>query len=308
MTPFLTDDFAKALSKLDVVPLQHAAGRDGHFSRGFAVHRNNVQSAPIEALRQAFPVLQRLLGDEYFSALAQLYVGQNPPRSAVYLEYGADLADFIAAFPPLAKLGYLADIACLEWARLRAFHAADGLPLPVEALDAKGLERLMIEPLCWHPSVTLIESAHPLFRLWQSQIHTTATPSSAEWERESVLVWRQELALRTEPVTRPVADLLLAFKHGAYLNTLLAQPSLPVQDVMPCLARLLHEQVLCLASGNRTDHRIQGHTAPVESGESGAPEDGRAVAEAYGEEVRGNFAPLLVNGRRIISADQAAIV
>lgn len=245
MTSSLTADFARALYQRDAVPLQHAAGRDGHFSRGFAVHRNNVQSAPVDALRQAFPVLQRLLGDEYFSALAQLYVGENPPRSAVYLDYGAELADFIAAFPPLTELSYLADIARLEWARLRAFHAADGLPLLLDARDVNGLARVLAEPLRWHPSVTLIESPHPLFRLWQSQILSTQAPSSDEWASESVLVWRQGLMLRTESVNLPMVDLLMAFKHGASLAAILEQTDVSRQDVMDCFARLLNDQVLC---------------------------------------------------------------
>lgn len=56
-------------------------------------------------------------------ALCRHFTARHPPRSAVLHEYDGDVADFIASFPCLAQMNYLADIARLEWARLCAFHA-----------------------------------------------------------------------------------------------------------------------------------------------------------------------------------------
>lgn len=93
--------FAQGLLLPETVPLHLGEATDAGFAARFAIHRNNVRSARTEALRQGFPVLERLLGAEYFTALAGVFIQQHPPRSAVFHEYGAELADFIEAFPPL---------------------------------------------------------------------------------------------------------------------------------------------------------------------------------------------------------------
>src|SRR5665213_1812162 len=56
----------------------------------FGVYRNNVITGLIEALQDSFPAVCRLVGEEYFRAMARLYVTARPPRSPVLLQYGAD--------------------------------------------------------------------------------------------------------------------------------------------------------------------------------------------------------------------------
>src|SRR5690606_15015602 len=97
--------------------MAHSAGIP---ARRFAVYRNNVVVGLVNALAARFPALQRIVGEEFFRAMAQLYVRAHPPRSRLLMEYGDGFADFIAAFEPAAELPYLADIARLEAARTRA--------------------------------------------------------------------------------------------------------------------------------------------------------------------------------------------
>ena len=91
----------------------------------FAVYRNNVHSALINALAAAYPVARQLVGEEFFRAMAGLYVQAHPPISPLISEYGSTFADFIQAFEPASSVPYLADVARLERLRVRAYHAAD---------------------------------------------------------------------------------------------------------------------------------------------------------------------------------------
>ena len=95
----------------------------------FAVYRNNVHSSLINALAAGYPVTLQLVGDEFFRAMAGVYVQGFPPTSALINEYGGDLADFIQGFAPAASVPYLADVARLERLRVRAYHAADAVAL-----------------------------------------------------------------------------------------------------------------------------------------------------------------------------------
>ena len=49
--------------------------------------------------RSRFPVVKRLVGEEFFRAMAQVFVTEEPPRSPVLFRYGSTFPDFIAGFP-----------------------------------------------------------------------------------------------------------------------------------------------------------------------------------------------------------------
>jgi hypothetical protein len=142
--------------------------------RRFAVYRNNVAASLSRALAARFPVLQRLLGEAYFAALARLHAEQERPASPVLAEWGAGFADFLDRFEPLAGWPYLGDVARIEHARGRAFHAADAAPVDPAQLLRADPERLR---LGLHPSLVVLRLAHPAVSIWQrNQPGGEATP------------------------------------------------------------------------------------------------------------------------------------
>src|SRR6266852_5119664 len=98
-------------------------------TRRFAIYRNNVVAGLVKALKSRFPVVEKIVGEEFFAAMARVFVVERPPRSPVLAIYGDEFATFIAAFEPARELAYLADVARLEAARTRAYHAADATPV-----------------------------------------------------------------------------------------------------------------------------------------------------------------------------------
>ena len=134
--------------------------------RRFAVYRNNIYASLIEALEGRFPVVARLVGDEFFGAMAAVYIERNLPKSPVLLLYGAEFPAFIADFPPAAGLPYLADVAALEWAWHEAYHAEDAKPLPLAAL-ADAASDAAQAVLTLHPSLRLASSPHPVLTIWE---------------------------------------------------------------------------------------------------------------------------------------------
>ncbi|MDP1007294.1 HvfC/BufC N-terminal domain-containing protein, partial [Klebsiella pneumoniae] len=83
----------------------------------------------INALATAYPVTLQLVGDEFFHAMASIFVQAHPPTSPLISQYGSTFAQFIQGFEPAASVPYLADIARLERLRVCAYHAADCTPL-----------------------------------------------------------------------------------------------------------------------------------------------------------------------------------
>ena len=108
----------------------------------FGVYRNNVIAGLVSSLAARFPVVGRLVGDEFFGAMARCYVIDQPPRSPVLLLYGDTFPEFIENFVPAGSIEYLADVARLEFAKGRAYHATDASPLHRKIMAALRADRL----------------------------------------------------------------------------------------------------------------------------------------------------------------------
>ncbi len=139
-----------------------------------AVHRNNVAGSLVDALADTFPVVEQLVGSEFFRAMALPFVRQAPPRSRVLAHYGQAFPAFIADFEPAQGLPYLADVARLEVARVAAYHAADAdsvsdamVSLALACGDRMGELQLVL-----HPSVATLVSPYAVVSLWAA--HQTA--------------------------------------------------------------------------------------------------------------------------------------
>ena len=78
-------------------------------SKRFDIYRNNVAVGLTEALRTGFPVLRALVGDEFFTAMAGVYLRAHPPSTPLMMYYGEAMPSFLAGFAPVAHLPYLPD-------------------------------------------------------------------------------------------------------------------------------------------------------------------------------------------------------
>ncbi|MCC2111052.1 MAG: putative DNA-binding domain-containing protein [Hyphomicrobiales bacterium] len=159
--------FAAALRHADApMPDAIAAHYPDPPRRRFNVYRNNVVVSLVEAMIDAYPVVLRLVGEDFFRATARVFVLGHPPASPVLLGYGAGFAEFVESFPPAAKLPYLADVARLEWAWLAAYHAAEAEPVDIAVLAGIPETELSDTAFDLHPSLGLVTSSHPIVSIF----------------------------------------------------------------------------------------------------------------------------------------------
>jgi hypothetical protein len=158
----------------------------------FTVYRNNVALGLINAVAARYPVVRKLLWDDAFERVAAQYVRSELPRSPVLLEYGGSFPQFLRTIGEGVAVDYLADIAELESARTRAYHAADAMPLDRGAFAALSPDRLAELRVRFHPSMILLTSRFPVFSIWETQRHG-GDDTIREWKPESVLVVRPHL-------------------------------------------------------------------------------------------------------------------
>jgi hypothetical protein len=133
-----------------------------------AIYRNNTQLGLTEALRDGYPVVNKLVGTEFFNHLARKYICRHPPKAGCLLSFGGQFADFIAAFEPASGLPYLPDVARLEWYWHEAFHEADANSLAISTLAKVDPATYGKLGFTLHPSARLLTSAYPILKIWQS--------------------------------------------------------------------------------------------------------------------------------------------
>jgi hypothetical protein len=133
-----------------------------------AVYRNNLREGFIKALALEFPVVEKLVGPEFFRQTALDFQLQHPSQSGDLTHVGAPFADFLRARFADGEYGWLPDIAALEWALQCVAIAPDSELAPVTALSGIPPHRyqdLIFEPA---PATRLVESRFPIVRIWQN--------------------------------------------------------------------------------------------------------------------------------------------
>lgn len=208
-----------------------------------AVYRNNVVVSLVDALGETFPVVQALVGKEFFRAMARLHVRAAPPRTRILAHYGADFPAFVAGFAPAADLPYLADVARLEWLRVRACHAAD-----VPVADSAALAALLGNPehlpglrLVLQPALALLRSPFAVVSLWAAHQGALDIARVDPGHAENALVLRHGLEVEVIGLAPGETLFVARLQEGASLGQAAGEATArhPDLDMAAPLARLL---------------------------------------------------------------------
>ncbi len=212
----------------------------------FAVYRNNVVASLIQALADSFPVINALVGDEFFNAMTAIYVRQHPPRSPVLAYYGADFADFLQDFPPAASVPYLADIGRLEYAVIQAFHAADMPSLTTQQVQGLliNTEKLAQLQLSLHPSLQTLQSSFAIGSLWFAHQGAGNIADVQPEIPEALWILRFQLAVEVLPMSAGDCQFLQALLKGQPLGAAAESVIEAEFDLIRCLNVLLQKELI----------------------------------------------------------------
>jgi hypothetical protein len=211
------DAFARAVTDPEsALPVGITSRRGEADATRFAVYRNNVMVGLTKTLEKRFPVVTRLVGADFFAGMARAYVRSELPSSPVMFEYGDSFANFLSGYAPAAGVRYLADVARVEAAWTRAYHAEDAAALTVADLAAIPAEELGAARLTRHPAAELVRSEHPVGSIWAAHQAETVEPPR-EWIAEAVLITRPVMDVSVRVVPERDAAFAQAVLGGATL-------------------------------------------------------------------------------------------
>lgn len=211
----IQSNFSASIADADVPMPQGVVATTERFN----IYRNNVAVSLSEALGQAFPVVKMLVGDEFFAGMAQVYVQQNKPTSPLLMEYGDTFSAFIAVFPPAASIPYLADIALVEYAWLRAYHAADAHPAAIDVLGTIPENALDTITFRLHPSFHLLDSEWPIASIWYAHQENDAPDlSGLQATPEYMMIVRPQLDVQISILSEASYAFADALRSGMALG------------------------------------------------------------------------------------------
>jgi Putative DNA-binding domain len=212
------------------------------------IYRNNLRVGYAKALAIAFPVIERLVGADYFRQLAGDLQRAHPSRAGNLHHIGAPFAAFLRERFADTEYAYLADVATLEWACEEALIAPDAQPISPDAL--RDIAPESYEHLCFelHPACALVKSAYPIVRIWRANQPEAAGDETIDLRDggDSVVVIRTSEGIELACVSEGEHAALEAFARGLPLGIALeaAQAAEATFDLGAGLQRFFGMEIL----------------------------------------------------------------
>lgn len=163
----LQRDFAHALFAPHGATVLDSIAADGlDPSRRLFVHYNSIAASLTRVLENTYPALRAMLGTDTFAGAAAQHIRRHPPGSASLLDYGSGFAASAVAMADGQDATMVGEIAAIEWAQKRAFHAADAPVVTRADLSRVPSERMPGLRFDRHPALLLIEVTAAAYGAW----------------------------------------------------------------------------------------------------------------------------------------------
>jgi hypothetical protein len=188
--------------------------------RRFAVYRNNVRESFTAALSTTYPVLRRLVGEDFFRQLASTYQRAHPSSSGNLFYIGRQLPLYLETQFGAGQYEYFAHVARLEWLCQEVMWAADATGADLVKLAAIPAERYSHLRLTLHPSVRLMESHFPVVRIWQANQPDAQSDFTIDLDEggDRVLLRRSDEGIEMHRLKVGDFELLRALSEGEQLG------------------------------------------------------------------------------------------
>jgi hypothetical protein len=216
----LQNDFLKAFmdKKMSSQFLQHIKkNQDLSEKDQLNIYQESIREGLANALREVYPVCQKLVGENFFSGMAYQYIERTPSLSPNLFNYGDCFPIFVSDFEPAKSLPYLPDMCCLEWACHCAYYAENQPASDLQVLSHLNDHERNDVVLKLPAGKTLIASVYPIHQIWEMNqkdypVEEDGVIYLDECD-ERLLVWRKEMAVTIDPLTESEWELLQAIEQ-----------------------------------------------------------------------------------------------
>ena len=157
LTEKLTDENCLMAKDIDTASIS-AQGLMG-------IYRHSAIANITQALALTYPVMNKLVGSDFFQATCRQFIFLHWPQSGNMDDYGEEFPHFLSKFKHTKSLVYLSDVARLEWAFHQSTLANDAGITDWSSLAQT--EDILQLQFTLAPSVKLIHSIFTIDKIWQ---------------------------------------------------------------------------------------------------------------------------------------------
>lgn len=187
--------------------------------RRMAVYRDGYPARILDAVRDAYPAIANICGDGSFANLVRRYVRACDVAPLSLNEIGRLFPEHCERDELAQRLPFLADLARLEWAVLRAFHSREREPANATSFATWDIADWDRASFAWQPAIAIMRSAWPVLDLWQTRDTRREEINLALADRpQVVVVFRRGLDVACELLSPARATALEALLRGATLG------------------------------------------------------------------------------------------
>ena len=233
----LQASIVRALTGEDCAAFLTAGIHEGQFSakQRLQIYRNNHITSLTCSLKHIYPVILRLVGENFFNVMVKDFIAKEQLSSGVLQEFGENFYQFIANYEPAKKLEYLSAVAHFEWCCHQAYYAADASSFNLEQLKAISPQDYGKIRFKLHPSHRLLEYHFPVLDIWQMcQQSEVDNPINLTTEKQKILIIRPEITVNMLILSPGEFALMAAFSQNlefvkACTLALAAEPDFQVE-------------------------------------------------------------------------------
>ncbi|WP_424195733.1 putative DNA-binding domain-containing protein [Ampullimonas aquatilis] len=181
----------------------------------FGIYTFAFRSRLEEALRDNYPILHKVVGDDAFSEIAHAYLAAHPSQHPSIRWFGHLLSEFLSSHENLIPHPAIVDLVRMEWAVRSAFDGADAPLLNAATLAQLAPEQWADLPLRLHPTAHILSVDWQVEPIWQTLTKDEAaevTPPAPLVH--DMLIWRKELVCYWRSLDNMEARLLESIKMG----------------------------------------------------------------------------------------------
>jgi len=182
------------------------------------IHRTNINSNLVFAINDIYPITRKLLGDDCFANITQLYIKQYPTCRGNLYDYGQYFGTYLKEHSTLSEFIYLDEIAKFEWATHQIFFAADHSILNTERLKTISPSDYFRLHFMLHPACCLIEFNFPILKIIDLCNGIVADEIDLQKGGVNLLIIRSHLEITLVPLSACEFHFLKALQNRASLS------------------------------------------------------------------------------------------
>jgi len=200
----LQQDFARAITDGETGNISpHIKPGKTPAEKLLGIYRGNSFAALTQVLQLTYPVVEKLVGADFFKYAAHEFIQDNWPENGDMDSYGENFAGFLAGFAPVAELVYLPDTAKFEWLYQESALAENAKSLAAEAFTELTPEDYLQVKLRLHPSARLFSSPYPIEKIWRANMENSGEDVSLAEGGCQILLLRPETQVMLHSLSAP---------------------------------------------------------------------------------------------------------